>query len=349
MAKKGRGLTGELTRRELCLSLSAMALSPIRLGAQALKSAARSLLPVPVSTLNHMTFSCPDLGATTRWYQRVLGMPIMYNQHFLGRAGDLPILRIGDGRPEYVALSTGGGSAPLKPPFARVRPHFCWGVKNFDADRLLMALSENNVPDFRARFREANVLELNFSDPDGFPLQFIDESGCGGGGYLADVCSDTAFAFREPGDPPSIRAATLNHVTYMVPSLKRSLDWYQKMTDAKVVSWQEREGGPRTEDWKDGPVAILRVGTGPQHLVFYEGTHPLPHRAHIGLGVNNIDFEKAKKRLDEHGVKWRIRVREGVTSELLVDGPDYIEIQLVDAKTYNGGGGPLGNILNPNP
>ena len=340
----------QLTRRELCLSLQALVLGPIGLSAQAGNSTAKSLLPVRVSTLNHMTFSCPDLGATTRWYQRVLGMPIMYNQHFLGRVGNLPILRIGDGRPEYVALSTGGGNtSALTPPFTNVRPHFFWGVKDFDANRLLRALSEMKIPDWRARFREANVLELNFSDPDGFPLQFIDESGCGGGGYLANVCSPTAFAFREPGNPPPIRTAILNHVTYMVPNLKRSLEWYQKVTDVKVVNWQEREGGPRSEDWQDGPVAILQVGAGPQHLVFYEGTHPLPHRAHIGFGVNNFDLEEAKERLDEHGVKWRVRMREGVTPELLVEGPDFIEIQLVDAKVYNGGRGPLGNVLNPNP
>ena len=48
-------------------------------------------------------------------------------------------------------------------------------------------------------------------------------------------------------------------------------------------------------------------------------------------------------RLAAHRVTARVRMREGVTPGILVDGPDGIGIQLQDV-SYGGGGGPLGNV-----
>ena len=49
------------------------------------------------------------------------------------------------------------------------------------------------------------------------------------------------------------------------------------------------------------------------------------------------------KRLAEHGVNARMRLREGATEEILIDAPDGIEIQLQDV-SYCGGRGRLGNM-----
>ena len=48
------------------------------------------------------------------------------------------------------------------------------------------------------------------------------------------------------------------------------------------------------------------------------------------------------ERLAEHGVSAHLRLRGGVTKEVLVDAPDGVRLQLQDV-SYCGGGGVLGN------
>ena len=348
---------GQMTRRDLFRSLSAlsaMALAPPRVMGQSRDS----VLPVPVRTLNHVSLSSSNVQYSVLWYQRVFGMSMVYHQDVPGTAG-VYILKIGAG-PSYIALSRKGPeSVATSEPS---RPHFAWGVKNFDVDRCMRALTEHHVWPARVAIREGTV-ELNFEDPDGFPLQFTDESSCGGGGYLGDLCDPSTTPLRVPGDPPPIAARTLNHVTYMVPDLQRSLAWYQKLTDMKIATYQELKGGPRTAGYQGPPIPILRIGAGPQHLALTEGSGPLVSRPRFGLGVEGFDLDQVRKRLAEHGVpafaassvKWasptswtpmRVRTREGVTQELLVEDPDGAEIQLQDV-TYCGGGGALGNVCDP--
>ncbi|MCY4638690.1 MAG: hypothetical protein OXG04_30015 [Acidobacteria bacterium] len=38
-------------------------------------AAARSALPIRVSTLNHVSFGCADLRSTVEWYEKVLAIP----------------------------------------------------------------------------------------------------------------------------------------------------------------------------------------------------------------------------------------------------------------------------------
>ena len=87
---------------------------------------------------------------------------------------------------------------------------------------------------------------------------------------------------------------------------------------------------------------MLRVGSGPQHVALIEGDGPEAFRPHVGLGVARFDPDAVMARLAEHGVTARIRLREAVTQEVLVDGPDGVRIQLQDVG-YCGGGGVLGN------
>jgi catechol 2,3-dioxygenase-like lactoylglutathione lyase family enzyme len=332
-----------MTRRDLFRSslsaLAATALAPRHVMGQS----RTSVLPVPVTTWVHPTIH--PRYTNLMWYQRVFGLPIMYNQVHQGSppSADGPVVKVGDG-PSFM-LFRPGFQMPAK-------QHFCLGVKNFNLDRLLRALAEMAIP---ARAVNRNVEdggnpEVLFDDPDGNGCQFQDERSCGGGGYLGDLCDFSTTAIRLPGDPPPIAVHTLNHVKYIVRDLKRSLAWYQKLTDMKLVTYQEVEGGPRTAGYEGGPVAILQVGAGPHHLALTEGSPGMPGshaRPHFGFGIKGFDAEQIMKRLAEHGVPSRLRMREGVTPEVLLTDPEgSVEIQLQDV-SYCGGGGVLGNTCRP--
>ena len=170
-------------RRQFLISLLAAGLSQPRISiAQSQSNGKGSQLPVRVSTLNHVSFGCADLRSTVRWYGRVFGMAVHAFQDY---GGGQTVLRIGNG-PAYVALSPRDTKAAGQPP-ARL-PHFCWGVEDFNVDRILRALSEMQAS-AQAVLREGKTINgVNFDDPDGFPLQFNPINACGGGGFLGDVC-----------------------------------------------------------------------------------------------------------------------------------------------------------------
>ncbi|PYS02530.1 MAG: hypothetical protein DMG16_09240, partial [Acidobacteria bacterium] len=112
-----------------------------------------------VSTLNHVSFGCADLRSTVRWYGRVFGMAVHAFQDY---GGGQTVLRIGNG-PAYVALSPRDTKAAGQPP-ARL-PHFCWGVEDFNVDRILRALSEMQAS-AQAVLREGKTINgVNFDDP----------------------------------------------------------------------------------------------------------------------------------------------------------------------------------------
>jgi hypothetical protein len=138
----------------------------------------------------------------------------------------------------------------------------------------------------------------------------------------------------------------MNHIKYYHTDLDSALAWYLKLTDMKIVTYQEREDGPRTEGYEGRPVPVLRVGDGPQHLALAEGNGPEASRMHLGLGVRDFDADRVMTALADHGVTARLRMREGITPEVLVDAPDGVTIQLQDV-SYCGGTGPLGNVCAP--
>ena len=259
---------------------------------------------------------------------------------FQDYAGGQTVVRIGGG-PAYMALSQRNarsvGQAPTR------LPHFCWGVDDFNVDRILRALAEMQAP-AQAVLREGKTINgVNFDDPDGFPLQFNPVNACGGGGFLGDMCDVTAQAARQPDAPPPIPVRTLNHVRLMVPNIQRTLDWCLRLTDMHRQRDQESEGGPRTPGYQGPPIPILRIGSGPQFISLVEGRGPAAFRPHIGFGVEGFVPERIAERLAEHGVKARTRLREGTTTEILIDAPDGIEIQLQDVSNC-GSRGALGNV-----
>jgi catechol 2,3-dioxygenase-like lactoylglutathione lyase family enzyme len=274
-----------------------------------------------VSTLNHVSFGCADLKSTVEWYGRVFGMAVHAFQDY---AGGQTVVRIGDG-PAYMALSRRNPNSNGQP--SSRRPHFCWGVEDFNVDRILRALSEMQAP-AQAVLREGKTINgVNFDDPDGVPLQFNPANACGGGGFLGDVCDRSAQAARPPGAPPPIPVRTLNHVRLMVPNVVRTVDWYLKLTNMQRQPYQD--------------VTILRVGSGPQFVALVEGTGPAAFRPHVGFGVQGFDPDQILARLAEHGVTGRKSLRGG-TAEISIDAPDGVEVQLQDV-SHCGGRGPLGN------
>ncbi len=323
-----------LTRRDL-LSLCAAATG---FWQAALRAQPQALLPVRVATLNHVSFGCRDLPQTVAWFERVLGIP----QHaFQDYGSGQTVLRAGIDPPAYIALSQRPIESLNAPPTRR--PHFCWGIEDFDVQRIFAALGEMRVP-AQSVLREGTTINgVNFEGPDGAPLQFNPVIACGGVGFLGEVCDTSARPLRRPGDPPPIPVRTMNHIKYVVSDLESALAWYLELTDMQLVGYQERAEGPRTDDYEGPPIPVLRIGSGPQHLALVEGSGPQALRLHVGFGVQDFNSDRVMDLLAEHGVSARLRMREGLTPEVLVDGPDDVVIQLQDV-SYCGGSGPLGNV-----
>jgi len=302
------------------------------------QSAAASRLPVRVLSLNHVSFGCVDLRRTVAWFERVLGIP---EHAFQDYGSGQTVLRAGIDPPAYIALSQRRPDNLDSPPTRR--PHFCWGIDNFNVHDILAALAEMRIP-AQSVLREGTTINgVNFDGPDGAPLQFNPVIACGGAGFLGEVCDRSATAVQRPGDPPPIQVRAMNHIKYMVSDLESALKWYLQLTDMQIVSYQERAEGPRTPGYEGPPIPVLRIGRGAQHLALVEGTGPEAFGMHVGFGVADFDPETVMSRLREHGVTAHIRVREGITPEVLVDGPDDVRIQLQDVR-YCGGSGTLGDV-----
>ena len=184
----------QFPRRQFLVSLLATGLWPPRTEGSQPKPQT-SMLPIRVSTLNHVSFGCADLKASVEWYGRVFGLPVHAFQDY---GSGQTVVRVGSG-PAYMALSQRNTNTIGQPP-AR-RSHFCWGVADFNVDRILRALSEMEAP-AQAVLREGKTIHgVNFDDPDGVPLQFNPVNACGGGGFLGDVCDASAQVVRLPGAP----------------------------------------------------------------------------------------------------------------------------------------------------
>jgi len=133
---------GKLTRRQLVLSLAAVAA-----GAQ---SAAKDEGFRAVS-INHITVKVPDLHRTSNFYQEFFEMPL--KQH----SAKTHILGVGDC---FFGIEQGDSQA------ARV-DHFDFGIAGFDADAVRAKLSKLNL-----KFDSSNSKEsFKFYDPDGFLVQ----------------------------------------------------------------------------------------------------------------------------------------------------------------------------------
>lgn len=120
----------------------------------------------------------------------------------------------------------------------------------------------------------------------------------------------------------------MNHVSIFVPSVQKSVDFYQGLFGLPLLTKQD-------------PGMNLSTGAG------FLGIYPAQAGAttgsinHVCFGMENFDADAVVKKLAERGVKASIRLR-GDTKELYFSDPDGIRVQLQDVK-YRGGTGVLGD------
>ena len=167
---------GQMTRRDLIVSLSALVMAPPRALAQS------SAPTIPVSTLNHVTLSVADVPRSVEFYQGLFGMPMLTSQGADPEldAATSPSLAIGTG-PQALGFFDGGSQASPS------IHHFCLGVERFDVDQTPTTLADHGV-EGRVRTRDGGVSEVMFSDPDNLSVQIQDVSYCGGAGTLGNLC-----------------------------------------------------------------------------------------------------------------------------------------------------------------
>ena len=150
----------------------------------------------------------------------------------------------------------------------------------------------------------------------------------------------TPSVIAQAGNSP-IKIRSLNHVELIVSDLKRSVDFYQGLFGMPV---QGRTGSTGV---------LLRVGSGPQHLVLSSAdAGAMPKIDHYGLSIESFNVDRLVKTLGEHGVtrsdqrgpmKVQVSRRGADVLQVYVGDPDGIVFQLQDV-SYCGGTGALGNI-----
>ena len=332
----------EMTRRELLLSIPALAMAP-RLFAQAAKPT------IPVKALNQFTLLVSDVKRSVDFYQGLFGMPIQTRQ------GATVLLRIGNG-PQFAAIGPAGSNPPSIAPTVGV------SVENFNADRLAGVLAQHGIT---ARIKKRGpenggakegTPELFFNDPEGLVIQLTDAKYCGGAGALGEVC----LANPEPSPKKGLIAVKdLSHFTINESDGTRSNAFYQELFALPIRSRQ-------------GAALGLGIGPGVMFLMFAGGgggrggANAAPRPAsinHVCMNMENFNPDDVLKTLASYGItarenaqgpvgplksyiSLRMENRGGAkdgTPELYFTDPDGLLIQLQDVR-YCGGAGFLGNV-----
>jgi catechol 2,3-dioxygenase-like lactoylglutathione lyase family enzyme len=153
--------TGRLSRRDLVLTLAALAAAPLPAAAQS-----PALRP---RTLNHVSLIVSDRSVA--FYQRVFGLGVKSKQ-----TGGVN-LAVGD---QFLGIYQAGANAP-----AQIN-HFCFGLESFDPDRSVAALGASGIKG-ESRVRDG-VAQVYCTDPDNLRVQLQDVSFCGGVGALGNEC-----------------------------------------------------------------------------------------------------------------------------------------------------------------
>lgn len=328
-----------LTRREFTATLAAAMMVPPSAFAQPLAT------PIPLRSLNLIAFNVTSVDRTAAWYQRMFGLPVQYRQgssvpgegeplRFRRSGPDLPdgkaaILRISDG--QFVALYPANGSPPG-------HSHMGFGVPNFSRAKLSRALDAHGVTT-ELRDREETE-ELYFRDPDELLVQLQDLNYCGGSGVLGHTCAEP-WEMPPSGSPSPLAVRTLNHVSFQVSDLDRTVRFYMRVFDMWIQTVQ-----PMTNM---APVPLLGIGNGPELIAPYDDGVSDVGIGHCCLGLEGFDYDRVASQLKELGIDepgGRVRpskppydVREGY----MLRDPDGIPVQISDMR-YCGGRGPLATM-----
>jgi catechol 2,3-dioxygenase-like lactoylglutathione lyase family enzyme len=169
--------SGQLSRREMVTSLTALFSAPAVVAAQT----AAPL--VPVRTLNHVSISVADIKRSVEFYQTLFGMTIKSQQGVganVTASGDGTVVNLAPGPgPEFLGIYQGKPAGDIG--------HFCLGVQNFDADQTMGVLDGRGV---KASMRNrGGSKEIFLTDPDNISVQLTDATYCGGSGPRGNVCN----------------------------------------------------------------------------------------------------------------------------------------------------------------
>ena len=328
------------TRRELLLSLPALAMAP--------RAFAQAKPPIPLKGFNHFKLLVADVKRSVDFYQSLFGMPIQ------ARQGSTVILRMGTG-PQFIAIAPAGSAPPSISQMGLA-------VENFNADRLAGILAQHGFTKsdaegpmkMQVKVREGTP-ELFLQDLDGLRIQLQDVSYCGGSGALGNVCAKVEPSPKKP----LLAVKEISHFTNSMSDATKANEFYQSLFGLHVRS-------------KQGAALGLGVGPGIGFVMFTGGggggrggAAAAPRAASIGhvcMNLPNFNVESIQKTLATVGItprgeaqgpagpmKTYISMRmpnrggaEGGTPELYFTDPDGLAIQLQDV-SYCGGGGYLGN------
>lgn len=172
----GRFERGQLSRRDVVASLAALFVTSRAAEAQ-------QAAPVAVRSLNHVSISVADIKRSVEFYRSLFGMTIKSQQGVGGNAiagGDGTVVNLAPGPgPEFLGIYQGKPVGDIG--------HFCLGVQNFDADRVLKTLQDRGV---KATLRtRGQSKEIFLTDPDNISVQLTDVTYCGGEGIRGNQCT----------------------------------------------------------------------------------------------------------------------------------------------------------------
>jgi catechol 2,3-dioxygenase-like lactoylglutathione lyase family enzyme len=353
-----------INRRELLLSIPAVALAPRLLG-QATKPV------IALKGLSSFVLSVSDMRRSIDFYQGLFGMPIQ------ARQGQNVLLRIGKG-PQFMMLTPAGANPPS------IVPRLGLKVENFNADRIVGMLEQHGVtraaagdPGLTGGAMKVRVSrrgpenggaadgtpELFLGDPDDFVLQIHDVSYAGGSGPMGNVVK-----VEESPKKGLIALSDMSHFTIGASDANRTQTFYQEVFGTPVRSRQAQ-----TPALGIGPAPgvgfLMFIGGGGGRGRGRGGAAPAAAPAgpranvnHVSVNMENFKPDEVMKTLATFGITERagagaagplksyITLRmpdrggaEGGTPELYFTDPDGLLLQLQDVK-YCGGGGFLGDV-----
>jgi catechol 2,3-dioxygenase-like lactoylglutathione lyase family enzyme len=305
-----------------------------------------------VERLHSFGLAVRDVDRSVEFYQSLFGMPVQ------ARQGTTAWLGLGSG-PQFISIR------PLEPGENPSITHICYSTPDFDADRVMGALTgrgferidpptvdepgiENTMKAW-IRTRRGTP-ELFFADANGLIIQLQDPSYCGGSGPLGDMCTPAASP-----TPGAIALEDISHFT--VFNAGGAGEFYQNLFGLGVQAYQ----GPASP--------VIGIGDGIQFIMFAGGggrggAVPAPANIHHAcMNMDNFEVETVQAALEEHGIRPReegsnaappmihyVSLRmpnrggaEGGTPELYFTDPDGLLMQLQDT-SYCGGGGYLGDV-----
>ena len=300
-----------ISRRELLLSIPALALAP-RLFGQAAKPA------IAVKGLSYFVLSVSDMKRSIDFYQGLFGMPIQ------ARQGDNVLLRIGKG-PQFLMLTPAGSNPPS------IVPRLGLKVDNFNAERIVGMLEQHGVtraaagdPGLTGGAMKVRVSrrgpenggaadgtpELFLGDPDDFVLQIQDVSYAGGAGALGNVVK-----VEESPKKGLIALSDMSHFTINASDANRTQTFYQEVFGTPVRSRQAttpatghrtRSHVPDVHRWRwrtRWPRARSRPGRGRRSQPLHRRAGPRANVNHVSVNMENFKPDEVMKTLASFGIK----------------------------------------------